>query len=291
MLKKISVEIIADSINPNDHRITTYKLVYPRYIHAEVMTHRTFSRNSASSRAVPIERFMAQVAVEPVIPVRWGLNGKGMQDHGEITGRDASHIESLWREAANCAVSYAGLLAKSGLHKQLANRLIEPYLWMETLVTATQWENFFALRVHKDAHPDFQRLAYLMLEAYVEKSTPNAVPWGRWHIPFGDRMPEGLELGTQLKVAVARAARLSYMTMDGKIDVDKDVELHDRLAQSGHWSPFEHVAQCRYGQFGNFIGWEQYRRQFPGENRKCDLRKLLHDYRESLQNDRALSGG
>jgi hypothetical protein len=130
-----------------------------------------------------------------------------------------------------------------GVHKQIANRLLEPFAHMTTLVTATDFDNFFSLRADTDAQPDFKSWPFKTLDAYLN-STPKRLEAGDWHIPFGDRMPVGLELLERLKVAVARAARVSYKTFDGKIDPVEDYRLHDRLAEGGHWSPFEHVAQC-----------------------------------------------
>lgn len=285
-MKTFTVEIIADSINPEKNRITTFLLTYPRFIHSELLTHRTFSRNAASSRAIPIEKVIQQVLDEPAKPVRWGKNGKGMQDHGEFTGQDIAHAQSVWRYAAMNAINSAKALNALGLHKQIVNRVLEPFVWMTTLITSTEWQNFFSLRVHEDAQPEFQHLAYLMLKAYLGNQ-PEHKRWGEWHIPFGDRMPADLDEKTKFKVATARAARTSYLTMDGQIDVAKDVELHDRLAESGHWSPFEHVAQSSFAQIGcgNFKHWRQYRHLFPNENRTCDLRKLLEDYEKKIATD------
>jgi hypothetical protein len=283
-------EIIADSENPDGKRITTFVLNYPRYVHSEVMTHRCFSKNAASSRAVPVDKFMRQVLNNPVIPQRWGLNGRGMQDHGEIAGEQADKIRQEWLEAASLAVGSASKLADLGLHKGLTNRLMEPFLWMQCLLTGTDFQNFFSLRVHRDAHADFQHLAHMMLKAYL-KSQPIQRGWDEWHIPFGDRMPDGIDEATRIKIAVARAARVSYQTMDGEIDVAKDIELHDRLVASGHMSPTEHVAVACKGRHGNFNGWTQYRQTLPNENRTCDLQKLLETYEEQLAIDKATAEG
>ena len=282
--KGFVAKIIADSINPDKNRVTTFLLTYPRFIHAELMTHRVFSRNAASSRAIPIEKVIEQVKTNPAKPVRWGKNGKGMQDHGwyEENSEDYNAAEMMWKYAADSAVRAAAGLQAVDLHKQIVNRILEPFVWMTTLVTATEWENFFSLRVHKDAQPEFQHLAYMMLRTYVD-GYPETKDWGEWHIPYGDRMPDGLEDTTKLKIATARAARVSYLTMDGRIDTDKDVALHDSLASNGHWSPFEHVCQAKKSaNKGNFYGWEQYRHSFSMENRKCDLKKLLEEYERSI---------
>jgi hypothetical protein len=280
-MKTFSVEIIADSVNPEGNRLTTMLTTYPRFIHSELMTHRVFSRNAASSRAIPIEKVLKQVDENPAMPVRWGTNGKGMQDHGALQGKDAEKAKSAWILASDDARVAAMDLMEIGLHKQIVNRVLEPFVWMTTLISATEWENFFSLRVHKDAQPEFQHLSYLMLKAYLA-GKPVERSWGDWHIPYGDRMPDGVDEPTKLKIATARAARTSYLTMDGAIDVNKDVVLHDGLVAAGHWSPFEHPAVATPGSHGNFNGWHQYRRYFPNENRKCDLRKLLAEYEATL---------
>jgi thymidylate synthase ThyX len=281
-MKDFAAEIIADSVNPDGQRVTSFLLTYPRFVHSEIMTHRSFSRNAASSRAIPIHKVIEQVKNNPAMPVRWGLNGKGMQDHGVLTGGDAEQAKQLWINAAQSAVEEAYKLLELGLHKQVVNRLLEPFMWMTTLVTATDWENFFSLRVHKDAQPEFQHLAHMMLRGYINNQ-PARKQWGEWHIPFGERMPEGLPDEVKLEVATARAARTSYLTMDGQIDVLKDRDLHGKLAESGHFSPFEHPAVASPGRHANFVGWKQYRTMMPNENRKCDLSKLLRDYEASVE--------
>lgn len=289
-MKTFIADIVADSVNPDGDRITSFLLTYPRFIHSELMTHRVFSRNAASSRAIPIEKVIEQVGHNTAGPIRWGKNGKGMQDHGAYTGRlDILNCERWWHDAALNAISSAEQLQNLGLHKQIVNRVLEPFVWMTTLVTATEYENFFSLRVHKDAQPEFQHLAYLMLKAYVGNA-PQKKDWGEWHLPFGDRMPAGLSITDAIKVATARAARTSYLTMDGEIDVMKDFQLHDRLSESGHWSPFEHPAQASKFEatnfknvYGNYKGWKPYRKYFPNENRRCDLKQLLNDYEASLR--------
>lgn len=270
--------IIADSINPNGNRVTTFLLTYPRFIHSELMTHRSFSRNAASSRAIPIDKIIEQVRTNPAMPIRWGKNGKGMQDHGVFTdSTETASCEAQWKEAANRAIESAMALKNLGLHKQIVNRVLEPFMWMTTLVTATQWENFFSLRVHKDAQPEFQHLSHLILKTYLG-SQPVKKEWGEWHIPFGDRL-ENVDNAVRLKIATARAARTSYLTIEGPSAPEKDIALHDILAQNGHWSPFEHACQAGAEKaIGNFVGWSQYRHFFPNENRKCDLQSLVKEY-------------
>lgn len=251
-------QVIADSVNPTGQRITTMLLRYPRFIHAEFMTHRVFSRNASSSRAIPVSKIIADVEENPVIPVHWGKNQRGMQAREEIEDRGRARAE--WLAAAQDAVKHARRLSELGVHKQVVNRILEPFSSIAVLVTATEWDNFFRLRAHPDAQPEMKTLAYCMLDAY-HNSRPDEREVGDWHIPFGDRMPEGLSLRDQVRVATARCARLSYRTHDGDVSLERDLELHDRLEAAGHWSPFEHcaVAQPHAGPCANFRGWMSYR--------------------------------
>lgn len=272
----IEARIIADSISPAGCRITTFVLKYPRFIHSELMTHRAFSRNAASSRAIPIQRMIEAIRENPARPVHWGTAKPGMQAGEPLPPEKAEQAVAIWDEACHDAIAHAERLLELGVHKQVVNRLLEPFAHMTTLVTATEWENFFALRAHPDAQPEFQVLAYRMLAAYLANE-PVQVPVGGWHIPFGDRMPDGLTEEERLKIATARCARVSYLTFDGEFAPEKDFALHDRLAQAGHWSPFEHCARAlpEAVPSGNLVGWRQYRKEFPDENRRADLKGIL----------------
>ena len=319
--KKISADIVADSIDSRGNRITSFILTYPRFIHAELMTHRMFSRNAASSRAIPFKKMVQMIKEDPFIPIAWQKDHKGMQ--GTEYETDLLNInakENEWLIARNHAINQAMQLSNMKVTKQICNRLLEPFQWYTSLVTATEFDNFFALRLptyevssnfkwehdpnpvwtdvyssKKDLLKDWkmpdswtdldwirmstsgaeihiQALAEAMLDAMTE-SNPNDLIEGEWHIPFGDRFDdeilkdlialddgslsayvirEGHDFGRKiqrleelkLKVAVARAARLSYMTFDGDIDYKKDIELHDILLKHRHMSPFEHVAKA-----------------------------------------------
>lgn len=282
-----SAKIICDSINPSGDRLTTFIVTFPRYILAELATHRMFSKNSASSRAIPINKMIWSVIKEPVIPIKFGQNGKGMQDHGELPSGKRILAKYTWLISGWFACLFCWILSKIGVHKQISNRLIEPYSHITVLITATEWGNFFNLRCHPAAHPDMQELAYNMLEAYI-KSEPKKLKWGEWHIPFSDKHNEDLSKEDLIKVCTARAARLSYLTFDGKFSPEKDYKLHDDLIRDGHFSPTEHAAQAEYefevNRFGesttsfhkNFKGFKQYREFLPLENRKeFDTQNLL----------------
>lgn len=243
---QIKAEILLDSIGAGGcaPRLTTWLLTIPRFALAELNTHRAFSRNCPSSRAIPVMKRIWMSITDLCRPVAWGLDKPGMQAGEEATGLRLWGAKAIWRIASLCAVVCAFLMVKLGVAKQVANRLLEPYVWVTDLVTTTQGglENFLALRADASADPNMQALAYQMLRLY-NASTPQALQPGEWHIPFGDRMPDGLTRDERIKVAVARCARVSYDNFEGSFDVQKDFALHDRLAASGHWSSFEHIAQ------------------------------------------------
>lgn len=307
------VKVVADSINPDGQRILTMTWKYPRYIHAEIMTHRMLVKNAASSRAIPIKRMLDMVISDPVIPVRWGKNQAGMQSMTWLDEAASAAAEEAWLKARDLMVASCNEFDKLQIHKQWANRVLEPWMHITVLVTGTEWGNFFNLRAHPDAHPDFQSLAYRALEVH-EDHKPVPLAWGEWHLPFGDQMPEGIEGdAAKLRVATARGARLSYLTFDGLIDPAKDYDLHDSLLRNGHFSPTEHPAQAEPdkpdyweelqelltgytnntgGEIGKvladklakdlwrdqgcFTGWTPYRKLITGENqREFDAAALL----------------
>ena len=264
----ISAKVIADSISMDGARITTFELIYPRFIHGEVMTHRMFSRNAMSSRAIPVAKVISQVELNPAMPVHWGANQPGMQANVELDTQTAELVRQAWLSAAEWAVHHARVMVDLGAHKQIVNRVLEPFQWMRTIVTATEWSNFFALRAHPDAQPEFQVLARAMLTSLTSSAIVRGGQYGEssWHLPYvssderknlpGDLLP---------KLSAARCARVSYLTHDGeKPDVEKDLSLFNRLVGSVplHASPIEHQAcpaATATSRSNNFIGWKQYR--------------------------------
>lgn len=256
------VKILADSVGPNGVRLTTWQLTYPRFVHAELMTHRLFSRNSASSRAIPTKKLMDQICRDPALPVWWGKNQAGMQAREQFSKGSfrLAVIKFVWLKLRWIALLAAWMLTKLCLHKQIANRILEPWMFITVIVSATEWSNFFKLRCHPDAQPEIGFIAKWMQKEYGT-SAPRQLQAGDWHLPFIDE-PVGDSFDSR-KISTARIARVSYLTHDGKRDLNKDIELHDMLSRSNHWSPFEHVAQAK-GKWdltwsGNFRGWTQYR--------------------------------
>ena len=285
----IEVKIIADSRGistdekgmGNGTRITTFQLKYPRFIHSEFMTHRMFSRNASSSRAIPVKKMIEQVLTDPAMPIHWGKNQPGMQAQEEI--QHAMHAEELWRRAAQRAAEYAMELNEIGLHKQVVNRILEPFQWIHVVVTATEWDNFFNLRDHKDAQPEIRELAHQMKVA-MAKSIPRLLDVGEWHLPYVsqreiDDFIYTNSFNNALKCSAARCARVSYMKHDGtEPSVSEDIDLFNQLVtrpytdkrgkEMGkddpvHMSPVEHQATPLIdGEWtsGNFKGWHQLRK-------------------------------
>lgn len=290
--------------------LCTWVLKYPRFIHAELMTHRMFSRNAASSRAIPTLRLIRDVITEPAMPVFWGRNRKGMQAAEQHVGLARKLSIWLWLMARWPAVLLAWLLYHMKLHKQIVNRIIEPWSHITVIMTSgyAGLMNFFALRAHPDAQPEFQALAYLMLSIYSSAETEVLEP-GEWYVPMWNASDEqslvsgewlkqvkdrGLKgsdakLAYMIEVACGRIARVSYLTHDGRHAPAEDCKLHDRLAGANpmHASPFESVARAATPEeFGTLNGnlppqWVQYRKTLPGESTtmitSLELRRKLRE--------------
>lgn len=261
----ITARIVADSISEAGIRLTTMVLRYPRFIHAEFMTHRVFSRNASSSRAIPVSKMLAQVWNDPAAPIHWGANQAGMQANEELKGWRRKAAQSIWRWSGRMMCGFVWVGMKLGMHKQTANRLLEPWQFIHVIVTATEWDNFFALRDHEDAQPEIHALAIVMREA-MKASKPTMLLPGQWHLPFVTA-PELRDFNPYLlvKLSAARCARVSYLTHEGKApSLVKDLELYDRLVGSApmHASPIEHQAtpSSFHSWSGNFRGWIQYRK-------------------------------
>ena len=280
---EISAKIVADSISSSGVRITTMELCYHRFIHSEFMTHRMFSRNSSSSRAIPVGKMLKQVKENPAIPIFWGKNQPGMQAKDNLSGTYLEEAKESWYYAAHQMSKRAGELTNLDLHKQITNRLLEPFQWIKVIVTATEWDNFFKLRLHPDAQPEICFLAKTMKEV-MDSSSPVILEHSEWHLPYVVA-EDCLKTTTDnfVKLSVARCARVSYLNHDNSTpDVAKDIALADKLLEAGHMSCFEHQATPmkvlnevlsditwengithvdKYDEFwsNNFRGWLQYR--------------------------------
>jgi thymidylate synthase ThyX len=252
----MKAEVIADSICIT--RITTLELTMPKWLVAQLNTHRCFSRNSASSRAIPLKKLRAQVLENPYVPSTWPRNQKGMQGGEALDASHAGASERAWRQALSDACKHHEWLEHLGVHKEIANRLLEPFMWTKVLVTSTEWENFFKLRLPgAGAQHEMGRLALAMQQA-IYASEPAILRPGDWHLPFTQS-----RTATTMTLAqsVARAARVSYMNHGKQSSYSQDYDLSKRLHDDGHWSPFEHqaVAMETDESCANFRGWKQYR--------------------------------
>ncbi len=330
----IAAKIIADSVGVHSPRLTTFQLRYPRFIHAELMTHRVFSRNASSSRAVPVKRIIADILDDTAMPIHWGKNQKGMQadeendapvqypiyvqqpmvlptgavpdsaDRLSITPTferwttSDTTAEEAWLHARDRAIEMAQAFDAAGYHKQIVNRLLEPFAHISVVVTATDYDNFYWLRQHKDAMPEIKFLADGMRDL-MNASVPQVLQPSEWHLPYitdrdfqmthgkfayykaDERIdPWTLEL---IKCSAARCARVSYLTHDGDSpSIEADLALYERLVggERLHVSPVEHQATpdsykdyvfdgnvwCEPKLSGNLDpGWIQYRKLVPGE--------------------------
>jgi thymidylate synthase ThyX len=280
--------MMADSVSPQGIRLRTYKLRYPRIIHSEFLTHRQFSRNAGSSRAIPTKKLIEEVR-DPKLratPSFSVVNAPGMQGGRPTTPEEVEAYRSLWSRGAEEAALVAKALATMGAAKQDVNRVLEPYSHITVVVTATEFDNFFGLRLHKDAMPEIRELARDMWDV-SRLSKPKMLLPGEWHLPFVGVGGKGYDyydsIDQAIKISVARCARTSYELHDtGKRStVEEDLKLYDKLKASGHWSPFEHQATpdkprsagisdwtngwWHEDEHANFIGWRQYRKMMPGE--------------------------
>lgn len=309
----ITAKVIADSFNPRLRRLTTFELKYPRFIHAEFMTHRHFSRNASSSRAIPVSRQIQAIKDDTAMPIHWGKNQPGMQAREEqnalvygscgsldmvMNEVDGVTREEAWCEARDRAIEVAEDFHAAGYHKQIVNRILEPFSHITVVCTSTQYDNFFGLRRHPDAQPEIKALADAMYEARCA-SIPTILQAGQWHLPYVDdytldtvhemmydpdeQLTEEEATQLLLKISTARCARVSYKTHDGEFPtLEKDLELYEQLvgSQPLHASPAEHQATPDEIGFnsaelpvylnehlhGNLSGgWIQYRKTLPGE--------------------------
>lgn len=250
----------------------TFELTYPRYIHSEFMTHRVFSRNASSSRAIPVKRMIEQVRENTVIPPKVFMNQKGMVGETEADPVTTTAFHVLWEEAAENACKTAEMMERLGIHKQHVNRILEPFQYIKVIVTATDWCNFFTLRLAPDAQPEIRELAsaiYDEMNRYHNKAV-GVLELDKEHtvvsLPY--ITDEDIkEIGKEeyhllMKASAARCARVSYNNHDGsKPDIEKDLKLYDHLYNSKHMSPMEHacIRDKDYRKNANLNGWKSLR--------------------------------
>ncbi|MGV1943540.1 hypothetical protein ACQZ5D_23935 [Agrobacterium sp. 22-211-1] len=308
----ISAKTILRSRNASaPHKVlSTLLLRYPRFIHAEMLTHRALSRNAASSRAIPVKKMIDDILADTAMPIHWGAAQKGMQadqecdapielyEHQQGPGEredglyDFTRMQA-WFRARDNAIEIARAFDDAGYHKQVVNRLLEPFLHITVLVSSTEWNNFLELRDHRDAEPHIQMLAREVRKCINDESTVQDLHPGQWHLPFISEWEKSeivkeatgttwqelwgeSEISALIKLSVARCASTSYKTTDGfDMTLERATAIYDKLhSKPFHASPFEHVAQAddRGGniqisewdhpwEHGNFVGFRQLRRQ------------------------------
>ena len=296
--KEMQVEVIlASQTDTGSPPLYTIRMRYPRPIHGEIMTHRVFSRNARSSRAVPVKTMLNEVRNTPFVPWHWGKNQKGMQADEECTelveipyrkpdDTVSHHISYLrheaWLHADQTACDVAEAYMLEGYHKQIPNRLLEPFSWIDTLITTSDWSNFLWLRQHRAAEPHLQDLANLVALA-IEHADIQNLPKCDWHLPYITREDwnavdpmEGSNLPLLLQISAARCARISYRPFNGDSSLESELKRYDLLVSDErvHASPLEHQAMpdsvidgkwMNPNLHGNFTGWIQHRKLVPNE--------------------------
>jgi hypothetical protein len=259
-MNTIHASIILDSINPDGVRLTTLVVNMPKFLVAQLNTHRRFSRNSASSRAITIGKNIEHMLVNPVTPADFGLpaNGKGMQPKSMLTGTKAVMAKVVWKSAMYSMAGAAWLLSKIGLHKGWSNRLLEPFVYTSVLISATEWDNFLKLRTHGDAQDAMQAVANAIQEE-LTYSVPDTVPWGSWHLPYVGVIAEPTQ--EQFNVSISCCAQISFRSLDTSPEKAERV-VKSLTGEVLHLSPMEHPAKAMPTySFSNFHdGWMQYRK-------------------------------
>jgi len=266
--------VICDSRNQSGDRLTTFVLTYHRMIHSEFMTHRMLSKNSSSSRAIPVEKMIKLVESQEVYPLHWGKNQKGMVADNEASAEDIQAAKIVWDYARLDAIKHARTMVKRGIHKQVVNRLLEPFSSITVICSGTEYQNFFEQRCHPDSQPEIRALADAMQTEY-KASEPKKLLTGMWHMPFIKDEELHIELECPdfddlnhhfaywVEVATGRCARVSYLNHEGIRDTQADIALHDRLlsAKPSHLSPFEHcaIALSSSEKCANYTGFRSYR--------------------------------
>lgn len=249
----MEVKILLDSLNPyNETRLTTFYLVYPQICHQHILTHRMFSRNAMSLRAISTSRVRDFNLVYPT----WTLERKGMQ--GDEAGTDVALVANqLLEEMYEANLYYAKALTELGIHHQNVNEYLRPFINIHVILSATDLDNFFNLRCSKETKPDTRILAEKM-KAALEESQPT---YRYKHIPLAETFDNDdlTEYDINL-ISAARLARYSYMKWTD--DIEKDKVLGKRLMMDKHASPFEHIAYASEEQkyFANFFCWVQWRK-------------------------------
>ncbi len=304
-MNNIKAKVIAHSVTEDGIEMISIECEYPRFILAEVNTHKMLSKNSASSRAIPEAAMHSTLLNNPAMPVYWGANQSGMKAKEELAEEVITKLKRAWLVGRDQSMLLAEYLFGKGLHKQISNRVTEPWMMMKSIISGTEWRNLFWLRDHPDAQPEFAALARA-IKAAIDNSIPELLLPGEWHVPYVetyrspidkiryyyDEKGKGISMHEAIKVSASSCAQVSYRKNDATIDKAEkvyDMLNLDRDDVPKHASPVEHQAtpinQATTVAFepetwepgvthvtangelwsGNLRGWIQYRKLIPGE--------------------------
>lgn len=284
-MPQTNVKVIADSISESGYRITSIECHYPRFIHAEMLRHGLFhARSVSSSRAISTKLLIEQVATDPVIPLKFGKNQPGMVADNELDDDRQDIAKQIWIESAQNAARQARTLMKYDVHKQHVNRLLEPFIQVHELITATSWQNFLQLRLANNAQPEIQELANQIQDA-LASSQPKLLANDEWHLPYITDEIRKITAAGQYSlgyISAALCAKLSYSTYsheqrmaESRETLGNDEwlrqqhEFANKLLENKHLTPFEHVAiPITMGWNEQFYGWQSLRNILRGHLEK-----------------------
>lgn len=253
----ITAKVIADSISEQGVRITTLEVEAPRIILAEINTHNAISKNCSSTRAITLQKAIKQVETNGFVPLYWGEKKAGMSADKEV--EDIEYSIAVWNSAKSLMIGQVDILDDESVHKQISGRLLEPFQMVKQVLTATDWDNFFNLRIHPTAQPEILMLAYKIYKA-IEESTPHLLKEGDWHLPYINIGWNGrgeiayfdddinvIDLDDAIKISASCCAQVSYRNTD--MSLEKADKIFNMLIKSDvlHASCFEHLATPNKG--------------------------------------------
>ena len=251
---RLNAVLLAHSAAPSGHELVTFLLPrLPKPLFGQLAKHRMLSMSAASSRAVPLEKLIQELLEDGYVPT-WTAKQSGMGGQAITDTRTTGQLETVWRLHRDDAINAALRLHRIGGAKEVCNRLLEPFARLPVVVTGTEWENFYRLRTHEGAQADLRQTA-LEMQRLVLESTPKALRWGEWHVPFARELP----LDDALASSAAACARCSYMNHGGEFSLEKDRALALKLVRDHHMTPFEHQAEAVPGAYANFRDWRSRR--------------------------------
>ncbi len=292
----ITAKILADSVSAFSakRRLVTLDLTFPMFVQPQLLRHRAFSFSVQSTRAVPLKEQIRRVREEPCAPLRWGAAQRGMVAENVIDDATIQQARDAWEDAMLDAAAWAERFVELKVHQEVAARLLMPFQWCRMILSATEWNNFFALRIDPHAQAEIRLLAEAIRDA-MAASTPKVLLSGEWHLPLVDdedrEWCEGLlnklekEPGPHTDsvfraarsdvmclISAGRCARVSFLQHDGTRKPARDLELGKRLVQEGHMSPTEHQAAPladHNERSGNFVGFKQHRKIYEHEDNRA----------------------